>query len=200
MHQGSTDEVSTAALDVHCTFPGTEYGYLWRFYSYFGLDGVGRLSGSCATVTLSCVAFLSLSPCLQVLRTVPKAVKAGARSMADTDAENAGPTSAAAASPAEASAGSRSSSSDLDSIFARLEEQEKKAGKAGALFDSTRVFRCQASLTGVPVFVTKRVRFFLLPTVVSKQHKACLLPFGTVALYAKGYQVRVLVRGRCLCP
>lgn len=57
--------------------------------------------------------------------------------MASADAEKAGATAAAAASPAGPTDGGKSSSSDLDSIFASLEEQEEKADREGGFCSRT---------------------------------------------------------------
>eukprot|EP00752_Nemacystus_decipiens_P006076 g5484.t1 len=69
----------------------------------------------------------------KVLRTAPKAAKAASRSMVDAGTEKPGSTTAVAtASPAKPNGGSESSSADLDSVFARLEEQEEKAKEDAA--------------------------------------------------------------------
>lgn len=51
--------------------------------------------------------------------------------MADADTEKAVSTTPAVALPAEPNGAGQGSSSDLDSILARLEEQEEKAEKDG---------------------------------------------------------------------
>lgn len=121
---GQTDGTNAAASDVHyCVFPTGKctYGTL-----------VGFRVNVLTPAALSCVAFLYQT--LQVLHTAPKAAKAKLRSTADADTVKAGPAAAvAAASPDKPHPGSESSSSDLDSVFARLEEQEERAEKDGGL-------------------------------------------------------------------
>lgn len=70
----------------------------------------------------------------QVLRAAPKAAKARTHSMAGTDASksvSASDRAVASSSSVEPNAGGGRSTSDLESVFARLEEEEERAEKQG---------------------------------------------------------------------